>query len=226
MKKDYLNILNYKVALNVTALICLAVSLTSCSMSGNNNKPERKQYYTTISRQLAPEPVYNRIRYARPPEPLPKLDPAVEAYLAKKAKERPRIYLGLKNASIEELAKNLSEPYKYQYYVSSKLSKKKVTFNGSGNIDELANSVQAENKFNVIVDHENKEVRIMPTEEPSTTKKASITSTTIKNASKKKTYTKNKASENLFGDVETESNMRKYDDNSINVGSNFEPLEK
>lgn len=148
----------------IIILLCILLlsSVAGCGETKPFSPKKQRLYYYHPSRQLPPEPVYNRVIYARPPEVLPQVDFALRT--RSRASSRPRVYMSLVKAPLEEAAKILGDSANYHHYIAPSLTKRKITFSSSGTIDRLAQEIAGQEKINVTVDHENNEVRFMPKE--------------------------------------------------------------
>jgi hypothetical protein len=140
------------IALVATSLIC------SCGGSEKPYEPhQERKYFTFPARQLAPEPVYNRLTLVRPPDPLPDSDlqesdaPVIH----------PVIHLDIKDASLEQAARVLASAARYNAYCSSLIADRTITMSELGTIDELAKRISRKANIEVVVDHQNAEVRFL-----------------------------------------------------------------
>ena len=93
--------------------------------------------YLTAPRQLAADPVYNRITIARPPEVLPtrrvtfKNAPAVA----------PIIHLEVNDVSLESATKELGSLAHFRTYTAAAVADRTISLDAVGTIDELADSI-------------------------------------------------------------------------------------
>lgn len=145
-------------------LIPKLLAITICSgILGCGSTPQPKpvkeedRFYFFPTRQLAPQPVYGRIREVRPPEPLPLEERPAPAG----PPLEPVIHLELKNATLGETAKVLGEAHRYSYYCSSLVARQRVTVNRLGTIDELAEHLAEVADVAVTVDHDLRELRVL-----------------------------------------------------------------
>lgn len=135
----------------------LLVSL-GCSSSRVDFTPtyERK-YFGVAVRRNAPEPVYNRIRYAYAPEPVPNR----EVIPVSNTRLSPIFQFDLDKVSLEQAARVLASTARYTSYTSSVIARRKVTLNTLGTIDEIADAIAKQAGIRVIIDHDNREVRFL-----------------------------------------------------------------
>jgi hypothetical protein len=154
--------------LALTVCGCSLVALAGCA------GPKEYEPYATSQRTLfmpsvrtvGPEPVYSRTRWVRPPEVLPQRDmPGVtEAALVNSPSLRTVFQLSLTNATLEETARVLAATARYSSYTAPSIANQKVSIKNIGTIDELGRIIEKEAQVRVIVDHENKEVRVLAAE--------------------------------------------------------------
>ena len=114
-------------------------------------------------RTSAPEPVYARTRWVRPPEVLPQRDSAGQETvgLQESPSLRPVFQLSLKNATLEETARVLAATARYSSYTAPSIAKDKISVTNLGTIDELARTIESKARVQVVVDHQNREVRFL-----------------------------------------------------------------
>jgi hypothetical protein len=74
---------------------------------------------------------------------------------------RPVYHLKLKGSTLEETGRVLAALARYSSYVAPSIAKNKVSVENLGTIDELARIIEREGKVTVVVDHENREVRLL-----------------------------------------------------------------
>jgi len=113
--------------------------------------------YIIADRQLAPEPVYNRLRYVQPPEML-----ASRSVRKSSAPSiMPVFHLEVNNITLEELTRLLAESARYDAYCSGLVADQIVSMNTLGTLDELAKELSISADVHVVVDHENRFVRVL-----------------------------------------------------------------
>jgi len=145
-----------KILFYINTSVLLVLALSACGSDLKPYSPERKKkYYGMTYRQLAPEPVYNRLAWVYLPEPLPSKEmPGVAAPAIS-----PVVHLELKDVSIEEAAEMLASTARYKSLVDASLTGRRVSFNSLGTIDELARQFAKSEKISVDVDHPARLVR-------------------------------------------------------------------
>lgn len=125
--------------------------------------PKDSGLYMPSVRTVGAEPVYARTRWVRPPEILPQR----ESYQAAEANERstpslrPVFELSLKNTSLEETARVLAATARYSSYTAPSIAREKISITNLGTIDELARIIESKARVQVVVDHDNREVRFL-----------------------------------------------------------------
>lgn len=115
-------------------------------------------------RAVGPEPVYARTRWVYAPEALPNREregdnegPALRG----SPRLRSVFHLALKNATLEETARVLAATSRYSSYTAPSIASEKISVDNLGTIDELAQIIGSKAHVQVIVDHQNKEVRFL-----------------------------------------------------------------
>lgn len=146
------------------SLLLVGSLLSSCSARPAWEAESDVRVHPIASRQLPPEQVYSRVRWVHPPEVLPSRQVSTGQG---KPRVLPIIHLKLQNASLEEAARVVAASARYQSFVSSSASNKRVTIQSLGTIDELAEELAKKTNTEVLVDHETRSVRFLeslPTE--------------------------------------------------------------
>jgi len=115
---------------------------------------ERKYFFHSV-RQVPPEPVYNRLTYVRPPNPLP--DPSAPAASADTL--RPSIRLEIANSTFGKAANALASAVGYREIVDPAFASLPYSCNMSGSVDILAGMMAQDVNADVFIDHEQREVR-------------------------------------------------------------------
>jgi hypothetical protein len=124
--------------------------------------PKSGGLYMPSVRTVGPEPVYSRTRWVRPPEVLPQRESSSgSANLQDSPSLRPVFQLSLKNATLEETARVLAATARYSSYTAPSIAKNKISVTNLGTIDELARIIESKARVQVVVDHENREVRFL-----------------------------------------------------------------
>lgn len=125
-----------------------------------SGKNDRKNFFFPV-RQLAPDPVYNRIKVSYLPEVLPPRDVETSPDAPKVF---PVIHLDLKNVTLETATQTIAATARYRSFCSGIVAKNKVTINTLGTIDELAAELSKKADVTVVVDHDNREIRLFQKE--------------------------------------------------------------
>lgn len=155
----------------LSVLVLASISVGGCHRHGEKEFEggQKTEYYLPTLRQNAPEPVYSRTRWGHLPSVLPEREmPGTESRMAAVGGEalRPVFHLQLKNSSLEETARVLAALSRYSSYTAPSIASKKLTIENLGTVDELAALISKKAEVQVLVDHENKEVRFLaPTTE-------------------------------------------------------------
>lgn len=138
--------------------IALSVTLLGCSSEVPLGIEKSPEVYAIQTRRLPPEPVYNRVIWAHPPDLVPERNIAESSAGA----IVPVVTMNLKNATLEDASRSLAAIAQYASYCSSALAKQKITFNQLGTLDELAEAISRQAGIRVVVDHEGRSVRFLP----------------------------------------------------------------
>lgn len=139
------------------AALFAALALGACASTEPTPKPPRRAYYFP-SRQLPLEPVYSRLREVRSPDPLPD-----KLFLAQQPPIiHPVFHMKVRNVTLEKAAQLLASTARYNAYCAGTIADRKISVNDLGNIDELGRKIARKADINVVVDHENAEVRFLP----------------------------------------------------------------
>jgi len=72
--------------------------------------------------------------------------------------------LSLKDATLEETARVLAATARYSSYTAPSIAEQKTSIRNIGTIDELGRIIENKAQVQVVVDHENKEVRFLAAE--------------------------------------------------------------
>ena len=146
-----------RVAAAIICAVLLCLILTGCWPMGKSWEPgDKKKVYGAAHQQLAPQPVYNRLRnvelpYVMPPQ---NVETAGEKYF-------PVVHLELKNARLEEAAAALADLARYHSYCSGSIADRRISVNTLGTLDELAAEIETKSKIKVVVDHDNRAIRFL-----------------------------------------------------------------
>jgi len=148
------------------AITILSLSVAGCAgvKEYEPNEKGKRTLFMPVVRSEAPEPVYARTRWVHPPDNLPSRDrPGAEEEPAVQTAPRLRsvFHLSLKNSTLEETARVLAETSRYSSYTAPSIAAEKVSVDNLGTIDELARIIESKAHIQVVVDHQNKEVRFL-----------------------------------------------------------------
>ena len=139
-------------------LTILAISIAGCgAVKEWEPHKERTTYYSQV-RQLPPEPVYDRLRYANLPQPLPDPD---TAKMQSEGTITPTFSLAITNSNLDRTATALADLVHYRSYVSAQVSDQPFSISAYGTIDEIADQIARDANINVSVDHATREIRFL-----------------------------------------------------------------
>ena len=138
-----------------------ALLLTGCSaFSPSPDLPDEKdkvEVYTVSNTKVAPEPVYNRLRWVHLPQPLPEQRGAIPT----ESMILPIVHLALKDASLQEAADLLTSTTSYRSYCESSIAKQKITIEALGTVDELVKLISKKSGITAEIDHETRSIRFL-----------------------------------------------------------------
>lgn len=117
-------------------------------------------------RTTAAEPTYSRTRWAHLPQVLPEREIPGESGSAERGSVggppvRPVYQIALKGATLEETARVLGAMARYTSYTEPTLARRKFSVTMLGTIDEVAQSISDKAGIEVVIDHDNREVRFL-----------------------------------------------------------------
>ena len=144
--------------------IGLGVLLSASAFSGCAYKDapkytptEKPKVFRVATRQLPPEPVYNRLRWVRPPQVTPsrKIDAKRSPLIL------PVVHYSVKQTPACEALLVLAATSRYRSYCASAVEPKRVSLDMLGTIDEIAQEISHNAGIKVVVDHQNQEVRFL-----------------------------------------------------------------
>lgn len=146
------------------SFIAIVILAAGCGGGPKVYTPVKRTVWLPTVRHSAPEPVYARTRWVQLPEVLPAREiPGEEPVELKSAPAmRPIFHMTLKNSNLEEAARVLAAIARYTAYCAPSLVNQAVSIDNLGSVDELAEIIGRKAEVNVVVDHENREVRILP----------------------------------------------------------------
>lgn len=140
------------------ALLGMSMSFSGCAASGKPYEPKKaRTVFYFPSRQHAPEPVYNRLREVRVPDPLP------SGYFGAETAPiiHPVFHMKVKDVTLEKAAQLLASTARYNSFCAGTIADRKISINDLGNIDELGRKIARKADIHVVVDHENAQVRFL-----------------------------------------------------------------
>lgn len=138
----------------------LLLVLGTCSLGCSGVQPKKDELpkvYNVATRPYPPQPVYNRLRWVRPPSMKPDRD--IEG------NETPLILpimqFEVKDEPLKEVVHVFAAMAQYRAYCSSAVGDRVVSIRMIGTMDEIANKIESEAGVEVVIDHENQEVRFL-----------------------------------------------------------------
>ena len=145
------------------ALLIVSNFWVSCTMfKGNQQAPA--EIYSVSTRQIAPPPVYNPVRWVRPGQI------SADRNLTVKKKTTmilPHIHYKVEDVTYSQAALILAGTAAYKSYVPSTLQEKRISLEMIGDIEEIANEISLKENIKVIVDHRTRSVSCLLYTSPS-----------------------------------------------------------
>ena len=145
-------------------LAVLLIALAGCYKGPKEYEPEmeRKVFLPSL-REAAPPPIYKRTRWVQLPEVMParEVERETPTEFSGSPTLHPIFQFTLQNSTLLEASRLLAALARYQSYCSPSLASQKFSYIGLGTIDELAAAISKQAKINVVVDHDNREVRFL-----------------------------------------------------------------
>jgi hypothetical protein len=147
-----------KSSIALGALFVCSGAIGGCSSSKSAESIEETLRAHRVSlRQVAPQPVYSRVRFVHEPSPLPSREiPESNAGMIS-----PMVQLDLKNATLEEASSVLAAVSRYSSYTASSIASQRISLSMLGTVDEIATRIAAEAGIKVVVDHRVRQVRFL-----------------------------------------------------------------
>lgn len=149
----------YKQLTFALTLFIISTCLNACS----TKKQEESAVFTHTTKQFAPEPTYNRLRWVQLPTVIPAAPkdltdatPSSDAPLI-----LPVIHLELYDASLKEAAQLIADSSSYNSYCSSDITDQKITINTLGTLNELLQEVEKTANIDAVVDHKTRTIRFL-----------------------------------------------------------------
>lgn len=142
----------------IAAVGILGITLTGCANMLATQKVERTTFFHPV-RQVAPEPIYNRITMVRPPDTLPFMPIGVrQPYVNRDVRN---VGIQADNVPLEEAAEMIASAMGYKHYCSSLIAKRKVSIKQNGTIEQLAADLSTKEQIEVVIDHDAREIRFL-----------------------------------------------------------------
>lgn len=140
--------------------LLLIPGLLACSGGKEylNQVSKEKPAYSIATRQLPPDPAFSMTKWVRPPLMKPSRE-MPEQISSKRIS--PVVHYKVQDVTLKEAALVLASTTRYRSYCSSLIADQRLTLDGLGTLDELADEIETLAGIQVIVDHEHKEVRFL-----------------------------------------------------------------
>jgi len=140
-------------------ILCFLAALVGCSPKEQLNPQSAQPVYSIASRKFAPERVYNRMSWALLPGPLSQANPAMSGARISQTEQ-----VNLKHVTAETAANRLGKLFGYRVYCAASIANRRVSIKDHGDLDTLAEALAREAVIRVVVDHDNKELRLFALE--------------------------------------------------------------
>ena len=143
-------------------IFCILITFcfSACSLrEAPKWKAERhNEIHLIANKQLPAEPIYNPVRWVRPPEVTPSRKPDYKP----SNKAVTLIYsFSVKDSTLNNTSLSLANALGYRSYCSSLIAEQVFSMELVGSIDEIATNISKKAGIKVVVDHDNKEVRFL-----------------------------------------------------------------
>lgn len=159
-----IDLVNSSISFKATKLLGLSLLAMLC-LTGCHSKPKPlpEKSFGVAYKKFAPEPVYNRMRYAHLPEVIPNGGSysASQGISVEAPMLMPVASLELNDATLEEASKALAQFSDYRSYCSSLIADRKISIARVGTLDELAQAISNLAHIKVVVDHNNRSISFL-----------------------------------------------------------------
>jgi hypothetical protein len=144
---------------HLTIAFALIALLSACS-SGQYRPIERKKTRTDkiAFRQIPPEPTYNRLGWSATEE-MPSKEYARDD--SQRPVVSPIIQFEAKQKTLDEIALMLGAASRYRTFVASSISKRRVSLQMLGTLDEISEALERQSGAKIVVDHVLREIRVL-----------------------------------------------------------------
>lgn len=138
-------------------LIFGLILIGACSPTYRDPGTIERRVHIFAVRQLPLQPTYNRLRTVHLASPLPSRD----EHPVSNRKIIPVFQFDAQDSTFEEMALILANTAKYSSYCDPSIANKKASIITLGTIDEIASEIEKETGIIVKIDHQNKEVKFL-----------------------------------------------------------------
>ncbi len=136
-----------------TAIILSSVLCCSCS---SYKEPEPiDEYYEVPFRQLPPEPVYSRLTWSHPPQPIPAPSQQKSPYI------QPVIEFDFPGSNLKEAIQALAQTIGYRWDYPPGVASRKVSIKQVGTVDEILSEIGRQAGVRTQLDHTSRMVRVL-----------------------------------------------------------------
>jgi hypothetical protein len=118
----------------------------------------RSPEYLQAARTEAPQPVYNRVFMARPPQVLP----STKNIENKGSPVDPVFQLEASDETVENVVRQLGKAARYRTYTAASVADIKISIESLGTIQELTDTISSAAGVYISVDSANRELRVLP----------------------------------------------------------------
>lgn len=145
--------------MRTVTLLAGVLLAAGCSSGGYEYlEADKPKVFKVASRQHAPDPVYSRTTWVRPPQVLPTRERDAKT----KPLILPVIHYTVDGLPLKEAALILAATSRYRSYTAPSIEGQKISINSLGTIEELAQEIENKAGVRVVIDHENEEIRVLP----------------------------------------------------------------
>ena len=136
----------------ILSLIASTLLLSACAA----NKVPEQPYWPSV-RKYKPQPVYSRMMWSHPPQPIPEQAEEKTLYLS------PVIAFELPDSTLQEAITALAQTIGYRWDYPPQLADRSVSIVKTGSVKEILREVGLQAQVATELDHERRLVRVIDT---------------------------------------------------------------
>ncbi|MCB0344393.1 MAG: hypothetical protein KDD66_04725 [Bdellovibrionales bacterium] len=133
----------------------LVSSVFCCACSSPKELEPVDEYYEVPFRQLPPEPVYSRMTWSNPPQPIPEPSQEKTPYL------QPVIEFEFPDSNLKEAIQALAQTIGYRWDYPPNVASRKISIKRVGTVDEILGEIGRQAGVRTQLDHTSRMVRVL-----------------------------------------------------------------